>query len=138
MAADVPAWSRRFGELRRVWTHPGVLDLQSTAAGIDVRSVQGSFGLLSTVDGLEPAERGVKERTPLQLPSSSPTHRLRILHHRLDSVAFKDDDPQHVSNGVAHGVEDLLEQRDQIMVWARTWAPIKATGGVAMFTVVIG
>ena len=34
----------------------------------------------------------------------------RIFHHGLDSVPFKDNDPQHTADGITHSVQNILDQ----------------------------
>jgi len=33
---------------------------------------------------------------------------VRILDHGLDSISFKDDNPQHTTYGIANGVQNIL------------------------------
>lgn len=40
-------------------------------------------------------------------------HTGRIFHHGLNAVPFEDDDPQHITNGITDGVQNILPAREK-------------------------
>lgn len=95
-------------------SYPRIFNFKGTATGVDVSSVQSSFGLLCTLHRLEPG--GARSRRTARTydrrwNTGSAQSSGRILHHRLDPIPFKDDDPQDAADGVANCVQNILEQR---------------------------